>query len=87
MKQKERAHERYDDELFQKFAAEVLDKISVDEVRDSVESTLMESLRAILCTRGITARALDLPALPPHGYNRRELALSARARITTSLGV
>lgn len=51
------------------------------------ETTLMESLHAILCTRGITARALALPALPPHGYNRRELALSARAHITTSLGV
>ena len=49
------------------------------------EMTLMQSLWAVVSATDLTAHVTLLPALPPHGYERRPLAERLRADITAQL--
>ena len=51
------------------------------------ETTLLQSLQAILAAPALEARVAALPALPVAGSTRRELAPAARAAIAAGLGI
>jgi 1-acyl-sn-glycerol-3-phosphate acyltransferase len=50
------------------------------------EMTIVESIVAILKSRGMTAELTQLPLIPTEGVHRRELALVSRAAIAAGLG-